>query len=110
MRKGGCFVVQASDCLFWTGERWSADVGEALEFRGPPDPWARCRKEVDSLRAGGVRCDVAYVPLAEVAPAKVASTPPAAEAKKGGGGVMIVVILLVLAAIGFAVWKFVLHK
>jgi hypothetical protein len=71
MGVGGCFVVLSSDCLYWTGERWSPKWEEALRFRGPLDPYAPCAALADRLRSLGVPCVPTYISRPEVAPRKV---------------------------------------
>lgn len=64
--RGGCFVVQRGDGLFWDGKAWVEDWADAMQFTGADDPWARADELLTELSRSGKVCGlgVAYVPRA----------------------------------------------
>ena len=66
---GDSFVCVRPDGRYWSGpDGWVREVGAALRFGGPGDPWRSAAALAAELsRRFEVLVSVAYVPLAEVA-------------------------------------------
>src|SRR5262245_21537578 len=66
--EGSCFVVHSSAGLYWSGEAWTEDWRQALEFAFPlSDPWLACRAVCDEIRRDqGVVAAPCYFPRAKV--------------------------------------------
>jgi hypothetical protein len=63
---GDCFVILASNGLYWDGYRRVAHWEQAQRFAGPDDPRAEAQVLADQLRRAGRPCNVAYIPRPKV--------------------------------------------
>jgi hypothetical protein len=56
------FVVWRDDGRFWGDGGWVVELVNAVQFRGPGDPYAECEKVAAGLRGEGHSCSPGFVP------------------------------------------------
>lgn len=76
MKPYGFFVLLDPLRGYWTGRKWTEDLGEAQRFAGPRTPYTRARAAAERLlKRGRGSPIVAYVEPPEINPAQIPENP-----------------------------------